>query len=483
MQVTTGPEEIAEGFTSLIERPEAVMALVRRDGSVLARLPPFSSPLPAIGAGSEFHRTVEDGFARRVYVTTSVATGEPTLYAQRRAGEYPVHAIVGRRVSTIHAAWAWRFLGLLAWAAPAMLCLVWAALHARRRAIETEQAEAARRAESARRAIAEAREAAEARFRTVFESDAMGMAIFEPATAATFAINDRLLAMQGLTRAAFTAGAGGWGHATAPDCREADARARAQAIARGTWDPFEKDYLRPDGSRLPVRLFAAPLPREPGLVVVLVEDISRQRAAEARRELLLREIAHRARNTFALLRSLVRLSRAPTAAALAEALDGRIQALARSTALLTRDAGDGAAIEALLRTSLAPFLRGVDEDGREDPRVTLTGPVLMLDPSVAQPLAMVLHELATNAAKYGALSWPKGSLAIAWERRPDAKDTLVLRWSETGAPAPLTPPTGDGFGSELLDAIVTGQLGGQVSREWRAEGLVSTLTVPLRPEG
>ena len=112
--------------------------------------------------------------------------------------------------------------------------------------------------------------------------------------------------------------------------------------------------------------------------------------------------------------------------------------------------------------------------GGGEGRVKIAGFRLALGPESAQPLAMVLHELATNAAKYGALSVPGGHVAIEWSWASDGR--LVLRWTETGGPA-VRKPSRQGFGSELIE-LLTQQLGGETKFDWRAEGLVCELNIP-----
>ena len=107
---------------------------------------------------------------------------------------------------------------------------------------------------------------------------------------------------------------------------------------------------------------------------------------------------------------------------------------------------------------------------------------MALPPGAAQPLAMAVHELATNAVKHGALSAPAGRVSASWRlgRAPGGADVLRLRWAEAGGPAVDGPPERRGFGTRVLDATVRGQLGGALSLDWRATGLVCELEVPLR---
>jgi len=109
-------------------------------------------------------------------------------------------------------------------------------------------------------------------------------------------------------------------------------------------------------------------------------------------------------------------------------------------------------------------------------RTQIDGPSVMLNPESAQAMAVALHELATNAAKYGALSGAKGQVRVEWSRA--AHGQLALRWAETGGP-PVNPPSRKGFGTHMMEAMIRGHEGGDVRLDWRAEGLVCEITLPM----
>jgi PAS domain S-box-containing protein len=205
-------------------------------------------------------------------------------------------------------------------------------------------------------------------FRSVFESRAIGMTVFDATTGETLIANDRLLEMTGATRAAFELGQWDWRKVTPPEHLQLDERAIAEARARGWWDPYEKDYLRPDGSRLPVRISSAPLPGEPGRVVVLVQDISEQREAERRRDLLAREVDHRAKNMLAVVQAALRLTPKEDVGSYAREVEGRVGALARAHGLLADGRWTGAALHALITGELAAFLPGAARHRRRRSR-------------------------------------------------------------------------------------------------------------------
>jgi two-component sensor histidine kinase len=110
-------------------------------------------------------------------------------------------------------------------------------------------------------------------------------------------------------------------------------------------------------------------------------------------------------------------------------------------------------------------------------RVRIDGPDLSLEPDTAQTIAVTLHELATNAAKYGALSVPTGTVLVEWSRAMDGK--VVLRWTEAGGP-PATPPTRRGFGTRVMEGMMR-QMKGDMRFDWRAEGLTCEIAIPTRP--
>ena len=195
-------------------------------------------------------------------------------------------------------------------------------------------------------------------------------------------------------------------------------------------------------------------------------DITARKQAEEQQALLAREVDHRAKNALAVVQSLVRLTRADRPEEFARALEGRIAALARAHTLLAAERWRGGGLRALLEEELAPYL--------PTGQVVLHGPAVTLKVDAVQPLSLCLHELATNAAKYGAFSTPGGRVEIAWGLEGEA---LRLVWSETGGPRLANPPSRTGFGSRLLDATARGQLGGEVGLEWRPTGLVCRLKI------
>ena len=203
-------------------------------------------------------------------------------------------------------------------------------------------------------------------------------------------------------------------------------------------------------------------------VVGLVMDVTERKLAEEREHLLAREVDHRAKNLLAVVQSVVQLTRADDAEALKDAITGRIQSLARAHSLLASSRWTGVDLAPLAREELAPF---VDEDGQ---RITIDGPHLRLKPAAAQSLALVLHELATNAAKYGALARSGGRLDVRWAVQDGE---AVLNWRETGCPG-VRSPSQSGFGSKVIRNSVERQLRGSVVYDWGDDGVQVRLAIP-----
>ena len=202
-------------------------------------------------------------------------------------------------------------------------------------------------------------------------------------------------------------------------------------------------------------------------------DFTARKEAEERQSLLMREVDHRAKNALAVVQAVLRLTKADSAQEFGRAIEGRVAALARAQTLLTDSRWTGADLNAMLHGELDPFLGNAGST-----RVTFDGPALTVSPMAAQPLSMTLHELATNAAKYGSLSVPGGALDLRWSI-DQANDRLRLRWAETGGPQIAAPPTGRGFGSRVIRTTIHDQLGGEVAFEWQPAGLVCLMDLPL----
>jgi PAS domain S-box-containing protein len=236
-------------------------------------------------------------------------------------------------------------------------------------------------------------------------------------------------------------------------------------------DHYETVRQRKDGSSIDISLTVSPVKDGQGKVIgasKIARDISERARAEAQISMLAREAEHRAKNLLSTVQATVHLSQSDTPEGLKRAIEGRIQALSNVHRLFVESRWAGAEIESLVKDELAPY------SGDKEMRVRIEGPKQLLEPVAAQAMAVALHELATNAAKYGSLSVSDGQVQITWWRDPEGR--LVLRWSETGGP-PVTPPTRRGFGTRVLENMIQRQLNGEIRREWRAEGLACEIMI------
>lgn len=202
------------------------------------------------------------------------------------------------------------------------------------------------------------------------------------------------------------------------------------------------------------------------LEVRVQERTAELEAAIAQQELLAREVDHRARNALAVIQSIVSMMPPTSGPTLAKVIDGRIRAMARAHTLLSHARWEGADLSKLVDEELEPY-KAVD-------RISIRGPAVAIRPAVAQNFALAIHEMATNAAKYGALSTPRGRLDVSWSLN---SERLVLRWKESSGPEARQPEK-LGFGSKVIEASIKRQLNGLVENEWTIDGLHTTLTVP-----
>jgi PAS domain S-box-containing protein len=198
-------------------------------------------------------------------------------------------------------------------------------------------------------------------------------------------------------------------------------------------------------------------------------EIAQRKSAEERLTTVAGEVDHRAKNMLGLVQAMVRLTKADSIEDYVASLTGRINALAHAHTLLSESRWQGANLRQIAEEELAPYRR-------DDLQITVSGPPVQLIPAAAQPIAVALHELATNAAKYGALSVSHGRLSVCWEM--DGDNRLDLTWNESGGPA-IKTPIRRGFGTSAIDRMVRHQLGGELQMDWRATGLSCRITIPL----
>lgn len=256
----------------------------------------------------------------------------------------------------------------------------------------------------------------------------------------------------------------------------------AEALTRGRSE-HDRWHLRADGTRIWGTEVVTPLQDGGGEArgfLKILRDRTAQKREEEQRHLLLAELNHRVKNTLAIVQSLVAQTarEAADADTLRGALEARLDALAAAHDLLTREAWRGAELAGLVRTTLAPYA-----DAADPARVRVDGPEVRLRPNAALALSMALHELAANAAKYGALSAPGGRVEVSWclDRPAETsrgEGVLGLLWRESGGP-PVTAPPVRGFGSRLIEDTLTYELGGEVQLSFGTQGVECRFVLPL----
>jgi PAS domain S-box-containing protein len=203
---------------------------------------------------------------------------------------------------------------------------------------------------------------------------------------------------------------------------------------------------------------------------LLQDEVAQRRRAEEAKELLLNEMKHRVKNSLATVMAIARQTFRDSSTGARAAFDARIQALASAHDLLTLRNWDGASVEAVVESALDPFR----ERNRE--RFRVSGPPASLDPNKALMTSMILHELGTNAVKYGAFSNAEGVVSVEWELSAK-RDCLRLQWRESGGP-PVQPPQRRGFGSMMIERSMEGH-GGATRIEFAPTGVVYDLAIPL----
>jgi PAS domain S-box-containing protein len=256
-----------------------------------------------------------------------------------------------------------------------------------------------------------------------------------------------------------------------PSAHENEELGLLERIRRGERvDHYETIRVRKDGSPLDISLTISPVKDATGKIIgasKIARDITARKQAEAQISNLARETEHRTKNILATVQAAVHLTHGENVAEYKKSIEGRIQALANVNRLFVESRWAGAEMHELVTQELAPYRRG---DGT---RINIEGPKLVLEPNAAQIIAVVCHELATNAAKYGALSVDDGRIAVGWTTTPDGR--LSMRWNETGGP-PVTTPTREGFGTRVVGKMVQ-QSKGEVRFDWRPEGLACEVTM------
>ena len=267
---------------------------------------------------------------------------------------------------------------------------------------------------------------------------------------------------------------------THPDDADSDREGfRKQVAGELDFYSIEKRFIRKDGRIIWLSVRSSPVRDADNrllYVVRVVQDITERKAAEQRQKVLMDELNHRVKNTLATVQSLASQTArsAHTPAAFREGFEGRLIALSKAHDQLTMHHWESADLRELLSGSLAPYA-GVGSE-----RVVLRGEDVVLRPRAVLTLAMAVHELTTNAAKYGALSVPGGRIEIHWRPVRGDNDRLLLRidWIEHNGP-PVAQPKQRGFGSKLIEGSIAAELGGTACLAFEPEGLRCEILIPI----
>ena len=212
--------------------------------------------------------------------------------------------------------------------------------------------------------------------------------------------------------------------------------------------------------------------------VRVVQDITERKEAEARQKLLIDELNHRVKNTLATVQSLAAQTARGTDSPeeFRVAFEGRLIALSQAHDQLTRRHWQSADLRDIISGVVGPHL------SRPEEQLGIEGEAITVSPRIALTMALVLHEMTTNATKYGALSLPEGRIEVGWqiERRPSKSPLLHIEWRERNGP-PVEAPTRPGFGSRFIQGSVTAELRGSVRMDFNSDGLRCAIDIPLDP--
>jgi len=244
---------------------------------------------------------------------------------------------------------------------------------------------------------------------------------------------------------------------------------------------IEKRFIRRDGRLIWMGVRSSTVRDHSGKFlygVRVVQDITEHKEAEARQKLLIDELNHRVKNTLATVQSLAAQTARGTGSPeeFHQTFEGRLIALSQAHDHLTRRHWQSADLRDIVKGATAPHL------SRPEEQIAIEGEAITVSPRIALTMALVLHEMTTNAAKYGALSRPEGRIEIGWhiEQRPPKSPLLRVEWRECNGPL-VEPPAQPGFGSRFIQGSVTAELRGSVRMDFNPDGLLCAIDIPLDP--
>ncbi len=468
---------LGAGLARVSIRNGEIVAILRRDGQVLTRHPPIPGRAGPLPPEAPIRIVMEAGHVFGKLRSTLPMTGEPILVGYHRLAEYPqLYALAVTPRALIMRQWwqeVWHVLafGLLAMAA--LGALAWrvarqqASLLSAKAELEARVAERSAQLADEGQRLALALEAGDL---GTWEMDLARGTIWRSA---------RMRQILGIPEEAVTTQYPGRYPEIHPDDMPL-LIAQHQAVLNGNANDFQVElrFRLPLGGWGWLESFGRVVRRDPvtgqaQLLTGVTRNITARREAEARREVMMRELDHRAKNILAVIQSILRLSAKEDPARYAARVEGRIAALSRAQALLSAGAWSGAELAVVLRGEVLAFLGG--EDGAL--RCSLDGPALLLSAQAVQPVTLAIHELASNARDHGAFSVPGGRIAISW-RLDDEAGLLRLHWQEAGGP-PATAPAAWAVGGKLIRTTIQAQLHGRFSPIWNGTGFATEITLPM----
>jgi two-component system, chemotaxis family, CheB/CheR fusion protein len=277
--------------------------------------------------------------------------------------------------------------------------------------------------------------------------------------------------MLGYSRAEIDARELTWRKLTPPEWMAATEEQFSRSEESGLIGPYEKEYRRKDGSRCWMLLAGRKL--DDGTIAQYIIDITDRKRAEQERELLAGELSHRVKNTLAVIEALASQTTAKSVKEFRDKFTGRIQALSQAHSLLFESDWSSVDLKVLLQQALSAY--HVDHAGR----VLIDGAPIALTPKQALGLRLMMHELATNAVKYGALSTKRGTIQLSWQidETGDRQHQVRFRWEERGGPTVKTPKQ-TGFGARLIKTACEYDLEGEARLDYAPEGLICEITFP-----
>lgn len=489
-QVSLRPTYFESFYASVALQPGTEVMLVRDDGTMLVHhpgqpqaeleLPPVAGLLAQAGDGGRRG----DG----LFSATSPFDKVERFYAVATVDRLPLKVIYGLSQEHLDDLWLQSALGHIGFALVAILLLLPLASIAMRQTKQAEQAQAdlriinaelesrvAERTGHLHSALADLR-LSEERLSRLVATIPIGVLEYD-ANGIITDINmagERIFGLPRNKALGLRFDAPLWQTKT-PDGREIAEPDYPVARALTGETISDTEYVVRDpktGARQVLSMNAAPIRDPAGHIIgcsATVMDVTARYEAEDHQRLLMREVDHRAKNALAVAQAVVRLSKGETIGDFTRAVEGRISSLARSHSLLAQASWSGADLARLLEDELSSFIDGPG-------RLVLTGPTVQLGADLVQSLGLTFHELATNAAKHGALSVRDGYVSVRWSVQ---RNMLLLHWEEHRGPKVEGSPAHQGFGSTLLGQVLRHQLGGKMEMEWAESGLKCHLTLPL----